>query len=82
VVERYRMTHAPIVRPIRGDQHGHPVLIDRSLFDELRRADPSTGAKPIIHRHISTAGDVQVDDSGAFADADTPEDYEEMLRRP
>jgi len=21
-------------------------------------------------------------DSGAFADADTPEDYEEMLRRP
>ena len=80
VVERYRTTRAPIVRPVRGDQHGHPVLIDRSLFDALRHADPSSGAKPIIRANVSAVGDVQVDDPGAFADADTPEDYEEMIR--
>jgi len=80
VVERYRTTRAPIVRPIHGDRHGHPVLIDRSLFDALRHADPSTGAKPIIRANVSAMGDVQVDDAGAFADADTPEDYEEMIR--
>src|SRR5580765_3585020 len=33
VIDRYRHTHAPIVRPVRGQDHGHPVLIDRSLFD-------------------------------------------------
>ena len=78
VLERYRQTHAPIVRPVRGDEHGHPVLIDRQLFDQLRHADPTTGAKPIIRANVSPAGDVVVDDEGAFADADTPEDYERL----
>ena len=81
VVNRYRATHAPIVRPVHGDRHGHPVLIDRSLFDALRHADPSGGAKPIIRANASPAGDVVVDDVGAFADADTPEDYERLLGR-
>lgn len=30
VIEQYRRTHAPIVRPTSGSRHGHPVLIDRS----------------------------------------------------
>jgi molybdenum cofactor cytidylyltransferase len=81
VVERYQETHARIVRPVRGNQHGHPVLIDRSLFDALRRADPSEGAKGVIRANVSAAGDVAVDDDGAFADADTPEDYERLLRQ-
>jgi molybdenum cofactor cytidylyltransferase len=78
VLDRYHVTHAPVVRPVRGTQHGHPVLIDRSLFEALRRADPSAGAKSVIRAHASPAGDVPVDDDGAFADADTPEDYERM----
>jgi molybdenum cofactor cytidylyltransferase len=81
VVERYHATRAPIVRPVRGGEHGHPVLIDRSLFDALRRADPSEGAKGVIRANVSAAGDVAVDDDGAFADADTPEDYERLLNR-
>ena len=80
VVERYRQTHAPVVRPVRGDEHGHPVLVDRSLFDAIRRSDPSQGAKPVIRANVSTAGDVDVDDPGAFADFDTPEDYSKLPR--
>jgi molybdenum cofactor cytidylyltransferase len=79
VVERYRRTHAPIVRPVRGDQHGHPVLVDRSLFDEIRRADHATGAKAVVRAHVSAAGDVPVDDDGAFLDIDTVADYEAAL---
>jgi CTP:molybdopterin cytidylyltransferase MocA len=81
VVDRYRTTRAPIVRPVQGNRHGHPVFIDRSLFDALRHADPSAGAKPIIRANVSPAGDVVVDDDGAFADADTPDDYERLVRR-
>lgn len=80
VLARYAATHAPVVRPVRGDQHGHPVLIDRSLFSELRVADRSTGAKPVVRRHVTTAGDVTVGDDGAFLDVDTPEDYERAMR--
>ena len=79
VVKCYRDTHAPIVRPVRGDQHGHPVLIDRSLFDAIRHADPTLGAKPIVRAHVSTAGDVEVEDEGAFLDIDTVEDYQRLL---
>lgn len=75
VIQRYRSTRAPIVRPVRGDAHGHPVLIDRSLFPLLRAADPSRGAKPIVRAHVSAEGDVRVDDPGAFMDIDTPDDY-------
>ena len=81
VVDRYRETRAPIVRPVRGSEHGHPVLIDRSLFDALRKADPSAGAKSIIRANVSPAGDVEVSDAGAFADADTPEDYARLQQR-
>jgi molybdenum cofactor cytidylyltransferase len=81
VLARYRDTRAPIVRPVRGDQHGHPVLIDRSLFDAIRNADPAAGAKPIVRAHASPAGDVPVDDPGAFEDIDTPEEYERLAAR-
>jgi molybdenum cofactor cytidylyltransferase len=80
VLERYQATRAPIVRPVRGSQHGHPVLIDRRLFDAVRRADPAAGAKAVIRANVSPAGDVAVEDDGAFADADTPEDYERIQR--
>jgi molybdenum cofactor cytidylyltransferase len=80
VVERYKDTHAPVVRPVRGNEHGHPVLVDRSLFPLLRSADPNTGAKPIIRAHVSAAGDVSVTDAGAFLDIDTPETYDCVLR--
>ena len=80
VLDCYRRTHAQVVRPTSGTRHGHPLLIDRSLFDALRAADPAAGAKPIVRAHASPAGDVAVDDEGAFTDIDTPEDYERLNR--
>jgi molybdenum cofactor cytidylyltransferase len=81
VVERYRITRAPIVRPVQGDRHGHPLVIDRALFDALRAGDARAGAKPIVRAHASAAGDVAVDDEGAFADFDTMEDYHRLISR-
>lgn len=80
VVDRYHATHATVVRPVDGDRHGHPIVIDRSLFQALESADPSVGAKPIIRAHVSAEGDVAVVDEGAFADVDTPEDYARLRR--
>ena len=88
VIERYRATSAPIVRPVADDEggikaarHGHPVLIDRRLFDAIRSADPMAGIKPIVRAHVSIEGNVEVDDEGAFLDVDTPEDYRRLLER-
>jgi molybdenum cofactor cytidylyltransferase len=78
VVTRYRESGARIVRPTAGARHGHPVLIDRSLFDLFRAADPAAGAKTIIRAHATAAGDLPIDDEGAFVDIDTAADYEKL----
>lgn len=82
VVARYRETGAPVVRPTSGARHGHPLLIDRSLFAELRAADPASGAKSIVRAHASVAGDLPIADEGSFLDVDTVEDYERLLNDP
>ena len=73
---------APLVRPRRGARHGHPVIFNRSIFGELRRADPSTGAKPVVHAHAAEEVNVDVDDEGAFIDIDTPQDYDRFIGPP
>ncbi|MCU1385012.1 MAG: metal-dependent phosphohydrolase sub domain protein [Acidobacteria bacterium] len=80
VVDAYLRTHAPIVRPTSGARHGHPLLIDRSLFAALRAADRAQGAKPIVRAHASAAGDIPIDDEGAFTDIDTEEEYRQTIR--
>jgi molybdenum cofactor cytidylyltransferase len=77
----YEHTRAPIVRPARGVQHGHPVIFDASLFPELRRADPAEGAKAVVRAHESEIVNVETTDEGAFVDIDTRDEYERVVRR-
>ena len=81
VLDAYReKPGAPLVRPRRGNRHGHPAIFNHSIFAELRRADPSMGAKPVVHAHAAEEVNVDVGDEGAFIDIDTPEDYERFIR--
>lgn len=81
VIGRWRHTRAPIVRPAQGDTHGHPVIFDRALFDELHAADLDAGAKPVVRAHADAIVNVPVDDEGAFLDVDTPEAYDALRAR-
>jgi len=81
VIDCYRRTRAPVVRPTSGDRHGHPLLIARSLFDPLRAADPAAGAKPLVRAHASAAGDLEIEDEGSFTDIDTEEEYRAAIGR-
>jgi CTP:molybdopterin cytidylyltransferase MocA len=59
VLDAFRRTpDAPLVRPRRRrERHGHPDRFNRSIFGELRRADPSEGAKPVVHAHARRRGE-------------------------
>jgi len=81
VISAWRTTHAPIVRPANGDRHGHPVMFDRSVFDDLRAANPNAGAKAVFAAHRDRIVNVEVNDPGAFEDIDTPGDYERLIGR-
>lgn len=80
VIDTWRRTRAPIVRPARGDRHGHPVIFDRAVFDELRSAPLDSGAKAVVRAHARDLVDVTVDDEGCLIDVDTPADYAALRR--
>ena len=88
VIAAWRRTRAPIVRPVDpstslragGARHGHPVIFDRSIFEDLRSADPAIGAKAVFAAHRDRVLNVEVNDAGAFEDIDTPEDYQRLLK--
>jgi molybdenum cofactor cytidylyltransferase len=75
VIDVWQHTRAPIVRPVIGERHGHPVIFDRSVFEELRRTPLEVGAKAVVRAHAAEMIDVSVDDEGCLVDVDTPEDY-------
>ena len=80
VVDAWTRTRAPIVRPAIGERHGHPVIFDRRLFDELRSAPLEAGAKIVVRRHARDVVDVPVTDEGCLVDIDTPSEYEAVQR--
>jgi molybdenum cofactor cytidylyltransferase len=80
VIAAWRRTRAPIVRPVHGERHGHPVIFDRSVFDDLRSADLNIGAKAVFAQHRDRIVNVEVEDPGAFEDMDTPEAYQRLRR--
>lgn len=81
VIDAWRRSGAPIVRPALGDRHGHPVLFDRAVIGELRRAPLDGGARTVVHAHRDELLNVAVEDEGAVTDVDTPADYENVVPR-
>jgi molybdenum cofactor cytidylyltransferase len=79
VIDAWRRGGPPLARPVMGDRHGHPVLFDRALFDELRRAPLAAGAKAVVHGHERQLLNIEVDDEGCLTDVDTPADYKALL---
>jgi CTP:molybdopterin cytidylyltransferase MocA len=59
------------------------VIFGRAAFDELRRADPSKGAKAVVHAHERDILNLDVEDPGVLHDIDRPEDYARVFdQRP
>jgi CTP:molybdopterin cytidylyltransferase MocA len=75
----HRTGRSLITRPAKGGRHGHPVIFDRAVFDEIRHADPGVGVKAVLRARASDVLDVDCDDEGAFIDIDTPEEYERVV---
>lgn len=80
VVRAWRDTGAAVVRATYRDRPGHPVVLDRSVFDLLARAEGDEGLSGILRREKMPCEAVHVD-RVAPTDIDTPEDYERAAGR-
>ena len=76
-----RSRPAPIVRVSFQGQHGHPVIFHRDVFDDLRHADVSIGARDVVRRYAGQVVELAVEDPGVIRDFDFPEDYRAVFNR-
>jgi molybdenum cofactor cytidylyltransferase len=71
---------ALIVSPAYGGRRGHPTLFRRPLFSEILGLRGEENLKDVVLRHESEHRTVEGDE-WTVIDLDTPEDYEQALRR-
>jgi molybdenum cofactor cytidylyltransferase len=82
LVAAFESGGAAIVRAVYRGRHGHPVIFGRAVFDDVRHADPTVGAKAVLRAHAADVLDLDVDDPGVVDDIDRPEDYARATRPP
>jgi molybdenum cofactor cytidylyltransferase len=81
VIVAFRESAAPVVVPTYHGRRGHPVLFAARVIPELIAADPSLGARAVVHAHEDRV-ELAVDDPGVLADIDTPADYARHITGP
>lgn len=79
LLDAHAATGSPLVRAVHGARHGHPMVVARRLFDDLRHADPSVGAKAVVRLYASSIVDVEADNDGVLLDVDDPADYDRLI---
>jgi molybdenum cofactor cytidylyltransferase len=67
--------HPPLILPIYGGKRGHPLVISTMLNCEIRDLSPGESLKSVVHRHLSHAMLLPVDDPAILEDLDTPDDF-------
>ncbi len=74
LAHEYQSSGKPIlVVRCRGGR-GHPVLFDRSIFDELQQAPTDVGARAVVKANADRVIYLDVDDAGVLLDLDAPAD--------
>jgi molybdenum cofactor cytidylyltransferase len=70
-----------ILYPCREGRRGHPPLIAGTYIPEILRETPPGGLRTLLGRHAGASREIPCDDPGILQDLDTPEAYQESLRR-
>jgi molybdenum cofactor cytidylyltransferase len=75
LIQYFKSFGKPVIVPQTDGKHGHPVLVGRELFAELRALGPAQGADTVIHEYSDRTEFVEVSDPGILLDVDDPESY-------
>ena len=71
---------AELACPVCGGTRGHPILMSANVIDRVLEDSGEGGLSGALSRCGVPMTLVEVDDPGILHDADTPEDYRELLR--
>ncbi|MEM2964070.1 MAG: nucleotidyltransferase family protein [Candidatus Bathyarchaeia archaeon] len=79
VIEEYEKCRSLIIVASHKGQSGHPVLLDRSLFNEIMEISEETmGLKAVMNRHRDFVKKVEVGSNEVLIDIDSEEDLNKI----
>jgi len=70
-----------IVLPTYQGRRGHPVVFSAKLFDELRAAPLTVGARHVVHQHAADILEVPTDEEGVLLNINDRAAYEKILQK-
>ncbi|MBI2403934.1 MAG: nucleotidyltransferase family protein [Gemmatimonadetes bacterium] len=81
LILEFRARHAAIAVPTYHGRRGHPVLFGKAVFQELLDAPQDVGARAVTQAEAARVAEVPVEDPAVLEDIDTPDAYEDLVRR-
>src|SRR5689334_8123054 len=81
MIRRFYETEKRIIVPKFHGKRGHPVIFSRELFAELLSAPADQGAKAVVNAHRADTLEIETEEAGIALDIDTPELYQQHVRR-
>ena len=81
LVRTYLENPGRIVYPVFDSRRGHPPLIPSPLASAIAKSSSGDGLRGFLGEHEALALELPVPDRNILLDMDSPENYEEALRR-
>ena len=78
-VEALLHSGADLVCPVCGGKRGHPILLSSHVVERILADSGENGLQGALDRCGVPITEVEVEDPGILLDADTPQDYAELL---
>lgn len=80
-VARLMESDGQVVKPVCGEEDGHPILLSCKILPSILEAGGEKGLKNSIDACCDDIELLEVSDEGILQDADTPQDYEQLIQR-
>ena len=74
----HRESRSQIIIPMYQGFRGNPVLLDRSVFEEVKGLNGDIGCRAIFGEHTEGICKLPVDDAGILLDIDSRSDFEAL----
>jgi molybdenum cofactor cytidylyltransferase len=81
MIRQFYETKKRIIVPKFQGKRGHPVIFSNALFDEILSAPMEEGAKAVVNAHRAETLEIETEEEGIAVDIDTPELYQQHVRR-
>ena len=79
MLHQFWTKHKQIVVPVFRGRRGHPVLIGKSLFEDLEKSPMDIGARTVLWDHPKDVLEYQTEEDGVVINIDSAEDYQKYV---